>query len=105
MNRLAQARISLPSVTDKRAECLPDVVPNYQISCIILISGLIIDDNEPGAMVFRHLWKTCRRPHHQRRSDRDEEIAVMRQFGGAPHRLFRHSLAERNGCSLDRLFA
>ncbi len=54
---------------------------------------------------LRHQRKTCGRPNDERRSDGQEQIAVLRQFGGAAHLIFRHRLSERDRRGLHRLLA
>src|ERR1700755_3297254 len=105
MNSLARLRISWASIADERSKRLADVVTDHQIGDVVLLGGLVVDDDQLGATVLGHHWKAGGRPHHQRRSDRDEEIAMLRQFGGAAHLVFRHRLAKGNGRGLDRLVA
>src|ERR1700738_2471920 len=103
--QLALGRINFASVAYEWPKRLPDIMPDHQIGDIILVGGLVVDDHEPGAAVFRHQGKAGGRPYHKRGSDRDEQVAGLREFGGASHRIFRHRLPERDGGRLDRLAA
>src|SRR5260370_39047432 len=105
MNSLAQPRINRASIAHERSERLPDIVPYDQISDIILLGGLVVDDHQSGAAVFGQHRKACRRPDHQGRSDRQEQVAMPGQFRGAAHRVFGHRLPERDGGGLYRLGA
>src|ERR1700724_3273507 len=113
MNNLACQRINLATlnesvwhlVTDERPKRLADIVPDDQIGNVILFGGLIVDDHQSGAAVLGQHWKAGGPPDHQRRPDRNKQVAVLCELGGATHRVFRHRLPERDGRCLYRLVA
>ena len=74
---------------------------NDEIGEIVEFGRLAIDDDELRAVALRHQRKSRRRPHHQRRADREIEIGRHRQRFGVTHRRFRHRLAERDRRGLD----
>src|ERR1700691_1262745 len=95
MNSLALPRISQVSIACERPERLSDVVADDQIGNLILFGRLVVDTHPPRAPVFPHHRNPCRRPDHQRRADRKEQVANLGKFGGATHGVLRHRLPER----------
>src|SRR6185312_14915921 len=69
------------SVADERPERLADVVPDDEIGAVILFGGLVVDDDELCAAGSGHHREPGRRPDHERRSDREKQIAMLRKFG------------------------
>ena len=65
MNRLAQPRINLASVSDEGTERFPDVVPDHEIGDVVLFGRLVVDNDQTRTRVFRHQGESGRRPHHQ----------------------------------------
>src|SRR5215216_1653263 len=105
MNRLAQPRISWRSIAYKRSERFPDVETDYQIGGVVLFGRFVIDNDQLRAAVPGHQRKTCGGPNDQRRSDRQEQVALLSQFSGAAHCVFRHRLSERDRRGLHRILA
>ena len=105
MNSLAHRRINWASVAYERPKRFPDIVPDDQIGDVILLGRFVVDNHQFGAAVLGHHRKAGGRPDHQRRSDRDKQVAMLGKFSGAAHRVFRHRLPERNGGGLYRLVA
>src|SRR5215469_16881577 len=93
------------SVADEWTKRLADVEGNDEVRQFVLIGGFAIDDHEFRTAVLGHHGETGGWPHHERRSDRNEEIALLRKLGGAHHLLFRHGLPKGDGRGLDRLVA
>src|SRR5258706_11820282 len=93
------------SVTYERPQRLPDIVPDDQISNVILLGGLVVDDHQSGTAVFGQHGEPGGRPDHERRPDRHEQVALLRELGGTVHGVFRHRLPERDGGGLYRLVA
>src|SRR5882672_5923511 len=89
----------------RTAPGFPDIVPDHQISDFILFGGFVVDDHQSGAAIFGQHWKSGGRPDHQRRPDRNKQVAMLGKLGGAAHRVFRHRLTERDGGGLHRLVA
>src|SRR5260370_31022831 len=105
MNSLARARINWASVAHERTKRLPDVVADHEIGKLVLLGGLVVDNDQLGAAVLGQHRKTCGRPDHQRRSDRKEQVAMLGALRGAAHGLIRHRLPERDGGGFVRLLA
>ena len=73
-----------------------------EIGDVVELGRLAVEDDEPRAVAS---WpcsgKSGRRPDHERRADREKQIAGQRQRFGAPHRRLRHRLAEGDRRRLD----
>ena len=65
------------SADNEGVEGVADVVANDQIGEIIKLGGLTIDDDKRRAIALGHKRKTCGRPHHQRRADREKQVATL----------------------------
>ena len=76
-----------------------------QISAVVLIGGLTIDDHEFCAATFGQRRKARSGIHHQGRSEHDEEIAGRALGLGADHGGLRHGLTEGNRRRLDDAIA
>ena len=68
------------SITDEGTQGFPDVMADHEVGDIILIGRLAIDDHELCAAILCHQGKTGGRPHHQRRADRQKQVAMLREL-------------------------
>src|ERR1700712_3944634 len=71
------------------------------ISSCSVGSLLMITSRAPQFLAI--IGKPAAGPHPQRRSDGDQQVAMLDELGGAAHFVFGHRLAERDGGGLDRL--
>ena len=77
---------------DEGSERLSDVLTDNKIGDVVEIGRLAVDNHESCAVSLRMQWKPGGRPHHQRGSDRDEEVASGTQLLRSLHFALRHRL-------------
>src|SRR5215467_10561595 len=86
---------------DKWRQNLTNIVANDEISDLVELGGLAIENDQTRPIAFGHQWEPGGWPHHQRRADGEKEITRHGHFFGTPHRRLRHRLPERHRRGLD----
>src|ERR1700679_1520519 len=90
-------------MSNRPRQRVAEVMADYKHGYFVLFGRLVVDDDKARTSVLGHQGETGRGPDHQRRTDREEQIALPGKFRCPLHGFFRHRLAERNGSRLYRL--